>query len=194
MIATVLTLAAAPALAANPPEPVHWTLGADDLGDYAAAEDQIIRFDSTRLRDGFVLSSAAARGHQILDGLYVPAEIGPPDAHGAKLEFVGVEDPNIRITLTDSSAGVTDVSCASPPEPVLPPDPCVAQFPAGHTIVPVSVKPHTSVFDVVMPGDDGGIIPCVRVVVQGPWAIEGESLSFAGDMHLNAQGVEDPNI
>lgn len=187
-------VAAAPAVAVNPPEPVHWTLGTDDLGDYAMTDDKVLRLGSARTESGLALLTFDARGHQILEGLVVPFSIGPPDARGAKLEFVGVEDPNIRLKFLDNDAAVTDVACADPPEPVLPPNPCKAQFPAGHSIRVVQTNRQSSVLEVVMANDAGAIIPCVRVVVHGAYAIEDSTLAFAGDMRLNALGIDDPNI
>lgn len=195
IIAIAMTIAATPALARSPTDSApRWTFGTDNLGDYAQSDDKLIRYDTTRLREGFALSGVTAAGHEILAGLYIPSAIGPPDARGAKLELVGVDDPNLRVTILDSEMAVTQVSCIDPPEPILPPGPCVAAFPAGHTLNVIQSNARVATIDVSMRADDGSIIPCVRVVVQGPFAIDGTMLSFAGDLRLNAQGIDDPNI
>lgn len=194
LIATALMLAATPALAEKTrEEATHWTLGTDDLGSYAQGENVFVRYATTRAGDTLVLGGLSAAGHGVLDALYVPGAIGPPDARGAKLEFIGVDDPNLRLALFDNEAAVTDVACGAG-GPELPPNPCVAVFEEGHALRIVQSNARSSVIEVTMEADDGSIIPCVRVVVQGPVAIEGTSLSFSGDLHLNALGIDDPNI
>lgn len=202
---SILLLACAvfllPVAVAIPPDSGdRWTFGfSRDTGAWSAAGDHAAlawRSDAS----SFELTSLVVDGHEILDGLVVPQTLGLPEARGAILRFLppgpvrGSDPAATELTLHDAPAGVLRLGCSiQPPDAELPPDPCRIAFPVGHSVDAVDSSASQLVLDVSMRSTEGDVEPCVRVVVNGVGELDGSTLAFAGDLHVNLVGVDNPD-
>lgn len=176
----MLTLAAAaPALAGAPPDPIHWRVGD---GYATTTQKGGIELSWASSGRGFTLGALEVGGHAILAGLYAPAELGAPVARGATLGWATPPDP-VHLRIWDNAPALFELGCraGNPPDPVIPDDACSVAFPEGHVVEVVrsNGKTHEVLVSTI---EERGIVPCVRVLVDGPLVVDGLTLTFAGKL------------
>lgn len=181
-----LLMAVSPAFAAVPPDDGHWSLEPSrDGGGWTATSDNVAWSWRVTERGATEFGALSVGGHETIAALRLPYDLGMPEARGAKLAFAHPPEP-VHLALWDNPTGRVTIGCvgAVPPDDSLGDDACSLTFPAGHALTLVNSREGHHELRVDME-DARGIVPCVRIAVDGDVAVNGLTLAFVGQLRLS---------